>query len=382
MLTSEQEKFRIQVRELLSEESVRAEIAASRRIPPGQDRGLLDIHRRLGELGWLAVNWSPEYGGLGGTIVEKAILTEELIRHGVPDSVHVLGIDIAGLALDLIGTDEQKRRLLPGLARGETTASILFSEPATGSDLGSLTTRAEADGDGWRLYGRKVYSVTAHYSDFALCAARTSASAVAYHGITLFIVPLKSMGVTIEPMWNLTEERFDEVILDGIRVSQADVLGEVDDGWQVINQVMPLERTGVDTAAKACRLLDALLRDAVKTGRLEDAAYAHRLLDLDARVAAARLLAWRCVMNLRDGNPDEVQSATAKWYATEVAKELSGLAMEVAGLPGVLDARDKAAVSDGMFDAAYREAPGLTLAGGTSEIMLYFIASSGLGLPS
>jgi alkylation response protein AidB-like acyl-CoA dehydrogenase len=190
------------------------------------------------------------------------------------------------------------------------------------------------------------------------------------------------MGVFIEPLWNLAEERFDDVILDGIRVSRDDVLGEVDEGWQAINRVLPLERTGIDSAAKANRLLEALLRYAVKTGLLRDPAYAHRLLDMDARVRAARLLAWRCVENIRDGRPDEVQSAAAKWYTTETAKELAGLSMEMVGLPGVLDARDEAAVAEGVFDAAYREAPGLTLAAGTSEIMLYFVASSGLGLAS
>ncbi|WP_432841891.1 acyl-CoA dehydrogenase family protein [Dactylosporangium sp. CA-092794] len=382
LLTDEQEKFRAQVCDLLCEAPVRAEVARARRVPLEQEPGLLDLHRRLGERGWLAPNWPPEYGGLGATIVEQAILSEELIRHWVPDNVHTLGIDIVGLALHLFGTGEQKARLLPGLARGETTASVLFSEPEIGSDLASLTTRAEPDGDGWRLYGRKVYSMKTHLSDFALCAARTSSGPVSYHGITLFVVPLRSVGVGIEPLWNLTEERFDDVTLGGIRVTRADVLGEVDDGWQVVNQVLPLERTGIDSAAKAARLLDALLRHARETGRLSDPAYAHRLLDLDARVRAARLLAWRCVLNLRDGKPDEVHSASAKWYTTEVAKELSGLALEVAGLDGALDARDEAAVAGGVFDAAYREAPGLTLAAGTSEIMLYFVGTSGLGLPS
>jgi alkylation response protein AidB-like acyl-CoA dehydrogenase len=380
--TREQDRFRAEVCALLCEEPVRETVARARRMPPGQEAGLVDVHRRLGERGWLAVNWPPEYGGLGATIVEKAILSEELIRHGVPDTVHTLGIDIVGLALHLFGTGEQKARLLPGLARGETTASVLFSEPEIGSDLASLATRAEPDGDGWRLYGRKRYSLKAHQSDFALCAARTSAGPVAYHGITLFLVPLRSVGVSIEPLWNLTEERYDDIALNGIRVTRADVLGTVDDGWQVLNQVLPLERTGIDSAAKAARLLDALLRHASVNGRLDDPAYAHRLLDLDARVRAGRLLAWRCVSNLRDGRPDEIHSAAAKWYVTEVTKELSGLALEITGLDGVLDARDPAAIADGLFDAAYREAPGLTLAAGTSEIMLYFVATSGLGLPS
>jgi alkylation response protein AidB-like acyl-CoA dehydrogenase len=381
-LTEQQRRFRAQVCQLLCTPPVRAAVAQARRTPPEQEVGLVEVHRQLGERGWLAVNWPVEYGGLGATLVEKTIVSEELIRHGVPDTVHTLGIDIVGLALLQFGTEEQRRRLLPGLARGETTASILFSEPEIGSDLASLQTRAQPDGDGWRLYGRKVYSVKSGLSDFALCAARTATAAVPYHGITLFIVPLRSIGVYLQPLWNLSEERFDDVTLDGIRVGRDDVLGEVDDGWQVINKVLPLERTGVDSVAKAARLLDTLVHHARRTGTLNDPAYAHRILDFDARVRAARLLAWRCVSNIAAGAPDEVHSAAAKWYTTELAKELSGFALEVAGLPGILDARDPAAVADGLFDAQYREAPGWTLAAGTSEIMLYFVAINGLGLPS
>jgi len=357
-------------------------VARSRRTPPEREPGLLGVHRRLGERGWLAVNWPPEYGGSGASIVEKAILTEELILHGVPDNVHTLGIDIVGLAVHLFGTEAQKRRLLPGLARGETTANVLFSEPGVGSDLASLRMRAEPDGDGWRLHGRKIFNMKAQHSDFALCAARTATGPVPYHGITLFLVPLKSMGVMLSPMWNLSEERFDDVTFDGLRVTRDDVLGEVDDGWQVLNQVLPLERTGIDSAAKAARVLTALLRHAAKTGLLDDPVHADRLVELDGRVRAARVLAWRCVSNLLEGKPDEVHSATAKWYASEVAKEASTVAMELAGLPAVLDARDEAAIADGLFDAAYREAPGLTLAAGSSEMMLYFLATSKLGLPS
>jgi alkylation response protein AidB-like acyl-CoA dehydrogenase len=373
--TPEQDSFRKQVRELLREDAVREEIAQARRMPYGQESGLLDVHRRLGKLGWLAINWPERYGGSDATIVEKAILTEEMIRHGVPDNVHSLGIDIVGNAIHLFGTQGQKERYLPGLARGETTANVLFSEPDVGSDLASLTTRAEPDGDGWRLHGQKIYNMKAQHSDFGLCAARTSAGPVNFAGITLFLVPLQSMGVVIEPVWNLSEERFDLVTLDGIRVGGDSVLGDVDDGWQVLGQVLPLERTGLDHSAKAERTL-AALREHAPPGCEE------RLARLETRVRAARLLAWRCVANLHDGRPDEVHSATAKWYTSETAKEVSMAAVELLGPRALLDARDPEAIAEGVFDAALREAPGLTLAQGSSEIMLFFVATSKLELPS
>jgi alkylation response protein AidB-like acyl-CoA dehydrogenase len=373
--TPEQERFRAEVCEVLSDDAVREEVRQARRVPYGQEPGLLDVHRRLGKLGKLAVNWPERHGGSDGTIVEKAIVTEEMIRHGVPDNVHSLSIDIVGMAIHLFGTPEQKDRLLPGLARGETAANVLFSEPGVGSDLASLTTRAERDGDGWRLSGRKIYNMKAQHSDFALCAARTSAGPVNYAGITLFLVPLRSMGVVIEPLWNMSEERFDTVTLDGIRVGPKDVLGEVDDGWQVLGRVLPLERTGLDHSAKAERALAALREHA-------PAGCEQRLAQLATRVRAARLLAWRCVANLHEGRPDEVHSATAKWYTSETAKEVAVAAAELIGPRALLDARDPGAIADGVFDAAVREAPGLTLAQGSSEIMLYFVATSKLGLPS
>ncbi|MEV0752907.1 acyl-CoA dehydrogenase family protein [Streptosporangium sp. NPDC050280] len=373
--TPEQDGFRQEVCGLLCEEAVSAEIAQSRRMPYGQESGLLDVHRRLGKLGWLAINWPERYGGSDATIVEKAILTEEMIRHGVPENVHSLGIDIVGNAIHLFGTPEQKERFLPGLARGEITANVLFSEPDVGSDLASLTTRAEPDGDGWRLHGRKIYNMKAQHSEFALCAARTSTGPVNFSGITLFLVPLQSLGTVIEPVWNLSEERFDLVTLNGIRIGREDVLGEVDDGWQVLGKVLPLERTGLDHSAKAERTLSAL-REHAPPGCEE------RLVQLETRVRAARLLAWRCITNLHEGRPDEVHSAIAKWYTSETAKEVSLAAVELLGPRALLDARDPEALAEGVFDAAFREAPGLTLAQGSSEIMLYFVATSKLGLPS
>ncbi|MEU3163927.1 acyl-CoA dehydrogenase family protein [Streptosporangium sp. NPDC006930] len=373
--TPEQDGFRQEVCGLLCEEAVSAEIAQSRRMPYGQESGLLDVHRRLGKLGWLAINWPERYGGSDATIVEKAILTEEMIRHGVPENVHSLGIDIVGNAIHLFGTPEQKERFLPGLARGEITANVLFSEPDVGSDLASLTTRAEPDGDGWRLHGRKIYNMKAQHSEFALCAARTSTGPVNFSGITLFLVPLQSLGTVIEPVWNLSEERFDLVTLNGIRIGREDVLGEVDDGWQVLGKVLPLERTGLDHSAKAERTLSAL-REHAPPGCEE------RLVQLETRVRAARLLAWRCITNLHEGRPNEVHSAIAKWYTSETAKEVSLAAVELLGPRALLDARDPEALAEGVFDAAFREAPGLTLAQGSSEIMLYFVATSKLGLPS
>jgi alkylation response protein AidB-like acyl-CoA dehydrogenase len=380
-LRPEHEQFRGEVRALLAEERVTKLVAEIAHYRPREEPALLDVYRWLGERGWLAPNWPVEYGGLGRTVVESAIVTEEMALAGVPDDAHVLSVDIVGLFLLMVGTDEQKRRYLPPLARGEQIATVLYTEPHCGSDLAALRTRAEPDGDGaWRLNGRKVYNQKSQFGEYALCAARTTESDIRFHGITLFLVPLRSAGVTVAPLWSMENNRFNEVVLDGIRLTREHVIGEVDGGWELINRMLLLERTGIDFQAKVRRWFNLLLGYARENGRLADAALAQRFADLDARLHAARALAWRQVANLAAGAPDPVSSAASKWYATEQAAVLARLSLDTAGLSSTLSVWDPESIVDGILEAAYRTAPTLTLASGTSEIMLYLIASTGLEL--
>ena len=381
-LTAEQEQYRRDVCALLGRDDVQAEAAAARRLPPGQEPGLLDVYRLLGERGWLAPNWPADHGGLGRTIVEKAILTEEMIAHGVPDVVHTLAIDIVGLAVHLFGSTEMQDRLLPRLARGEGLGCVLFSEPEVGSDLASLTTRAEREPGGWRLYGRKIYSLKSHLADFGLCAARTTASEVPYHGITVFAVPLDTPGVTVRPMWTMADERFGEVTLSGLLMTEADVLGEVDGGWPVVGRVLGLERTGIEFAAKGRRLLDAVLshQDAVLEPEEGPSPYAEQLVALDAQVRAGQLLSWQALGKLAAGDYDDPVYPMAKWHSTETAKAIAAITAEVCGLDAVLAARDPDSPAGWVVESALRDAPGFTLASGTSEVMLSLIASGALGL--
>ncbi|MQY12861.1 putative acyl-CoA dehydrogenase FadE17 [Streptomyces sp. RB5] len=371
----EQSQYLRAVREVLDTDEVRAETAAARS-RPGTEPGLLDVYRKLGARSLLAPNWPAAYGGLGTGMAEKALLTEELIARGIPDIAHTLTIDIVGLAVLRYGTDAQRARLLPPLARGEGLAGVLFSEPDAGSDLAALRTRAVPDGDGWRLTGTKVYSAKTHLAGFALCAARTTPSDVGMHGITVFLVPLDSPGVRVSPLRAIGTDRFNRVELGGIRLTRDDVLGEADEGWQLIGEVLGLERTGVEFRAKARYWLDTALGSL--TGD-DAAAHADRLVALDAEVRAAGLLAWRCVNDLDAGSPDALHSATAKYAAGETARAVALAAADLCGPDALLAADDPDAPGD-VLEAAVREAPGLTLASGTSEVMLTLIAS-GLGLP-
>ena len=291
-------------------------------------------------------------------MVDKAIVTEEMILHGIPDVVHTLSVDIVGLAIQRLGTEEQKRQWLPPIAAGEGVGCVLLSEPEVGSDLGSLSTRAEPDGDGWRLYGRKVYNLKSQFADLALCAARTTSSAVRFHGITVFIVPMRTPGVRVEPIPSISDERFNEVVLSGIRMTPQDVLGEVDDGWQVLNGLLGLERTGIEFEAKARRLLDEVLAEAERAGSIQDSGYGERLVELDAEVRAGRLLSWRALGAMAADTLDDVQCAMAKWHTTETAKLISELGPEICGLTALLSARDEQAPPGWLLESVLRDAPG------------------------
>lgn len=374
--TQDQRRFRLAVRELLTSEEVRAEVARARAVPDTGEPGLLAAYRLLGARGWLAPNWPPEYGGIGASIVEKAIVTEEMIAAGVPDVTHTLSVDIVGLAIEQFGSPELKARWLPGLAAGEAIGCVLFSEPGTGSDLASLSTRAQRDGAGWRLRGHKLYSLKAHLGDFALCVARTGDSDVRYQDLTVFVLPLDAGGVVIDPLWAMTDEHFGDVTLDGPLVTEADVLGEVGDGWRIAGEILRLERTGIELESKACRAVDAAIAAAPA-----DTGYADRLVALDAQARAGRLLSWRAVGTIADDERDEPLYAMAKWYTSEIAAEAVRLAADLAGPAGALTARDPAATPGVLVEHSYRDGPGFTIASGTSEMMLSIVAAD-LGLPT
>jgi alkylation response protein AidB-like acyl-CoA dehydrogenase len=374
-LTTGQQEFRRELRKFLGQQRVRKAVAEIARRPPGAEPGQLEVYRWLGERGWLAPAWPVRYGGLGLGAVESALVTEELVLAGVPDDLYVLSIGIVGMLLLQAGTAEQKGKHLPLLASGDRFASVLFTEPECGSDLAALGTKAVRVPEGWRLRGEKTYNQKSQFADIALCAARTSPGPVAQHGITLFLLPLRSPGVHIEPVPGMANERFNLVVIDSLLLTEADVVGEVDDGWRLMNEMLELERTGIDFHAKARRLLDLVIRRAAATGKLAENAYAGPLADLDARLAAGHALAWEQVRNLDAGRPDAVSSAMAKWCASEQVRHILRMASEVCGLDAVLSAWDDDAIEDGQLEAAYRSGPGHRLASGTSEIMLYLIAN-------
>ncbi|RKS08407.1 alkylation response protein AidB-like acyl-CoA dehydrogenase [Nocardiopsis sp. Huas11] len=370
-LTDEQRLWRARVRSTLDTPAIRAELTALEASGEAEP-DVRALYRLLGETGLLAVDWPTAYGGRAGCgAAEAAVVAEELVRAGVPDTLHVNTIQIVGRFLLSTGTHRQRHRWLPGLARGETFACVLYTEPGAGSDLGALQTAAEPVEDGYRLTGVKSFSVKADLADVALCAARTSTGAGRYQGLSLFMVPMDADGVRRSTLDGITDESFHRVELDGVHVGGDTLVGTEGQGWSLLLDALALERTGLDYALRARRWFGAALSGPAPIGPGNDAAVAETGR-LGARINAAHWLARRVLEDQEEGGVDGAAAAVAKYCASETAQEVAHWAASVhgSGPHGCLSSDLHAAV-----DAAYREAPGLTLSAGTSEIMLDIVAA-------
>jgi alkylation response protein AidB-like acyl-CoA dehydrogenase len=370
--TEEQQRFRADVRQALRSAEVRAAVTDAT-AAAGAEPDVRPLYRLLGRLGLLAVHWPAELGGAGRPLTDAAIVAEELVRAGVPDTLHVNTIQIVGQFLLMAGSTAQKRRHLPALAHGERFASVLYTEPDAGSDLGALRTVAVPDGDGYRITGTKVFSLKTRFADLGLCAARTTPEAGKYQGISLFLVDLRAPGVTVTVIPGVGDEQFHRVDLDSVPVSGNDLIGPRDQGWPLLNEALAIERTGLDYYLKAEHWLEAALE--ALAGREPDSPHDAHLEQIgrwDGALAAGHALAWEVLSGLGSGRADPVAAAVAKYHSSELAQSIAVWAADIPG-PGQRADRTRAAVT---LESAYREAPGLTLSAGTSEVMLQIVAAA------
>lgn len=376
-LTDQQECYRDEVRRELRATTVQAALAD---LPAGDTGGiqLRRLYRVLGERGLLAPHWPVEYGGQGRSFAEGIIATEELARAGIPDTLHISTIQIVGQFLLLIGTPEQKRRYLPGMARGEDYVSVLFTEPDSGSDLGSLTTAAEPGDDGYLISGTKVFNLKAQVASYALCAARIAGGAIAgdatkYSGISLFMIDMTAPGIRVTPIPSIFDEPFYRVEMNRVQADHGTLLGQEGDGWALLSKALAIERTGIDYYLKAERWFGAAMRCVVSrpAAELADGGLLEQVGRHVAGLHASRLLAWEELGNVMADQADEISTAMAKYYSSELAGAIGrwgGL------LPSAADRVAGPAAK--VLDEGYLEAPGLTLSGGASELLLQLVAAA------
>ena len=335
---------------------------------------------RLGAAGFIGMTWPREYGGGGRTYVERAIVTEELLRAGAPTAAHWVGDRQIGPALLAHGTEEQKHDFLPRIVRGELVFCLGMSEPGAGSDLAALKTRAVEDGDAFVVDGQKVWTSFAHVAHYCYLVARTNPSAPRHRGISELIVDMRLPGITVRPLVDMTgEHHFNEVFFDHVRVPKSALIGQRDRGWFQIASQLDYERAGMERLLSYAPLFRDLETHIRATGRGKDPLIRQELARFHIDLAVGRQLIYRIAWKLSQGITPTAETALAKLYGTELEQRLASFAGRVLGAYGTLAAGP--APLGGRVARAIINAPGLTIRGGTVEILRNIVAQRGLDLP-
>ena len=330
--------------------------------------------RKLYEAGFVAMRWPREYGGQGADVLEQTIVDDELVRAGAPGLIGLLGVEMLGPTLIEWGTPEQKRRFLPPVPTADEIWCQGYSEPDSGSDLASLRTRAELDGDHFVVNGQKVWTSYAHLADWMFCLVRTDPEAAKHAGISYLLIDMRSAGITVRPLVQMTGDAgFNEVFFEDVHVPRANLVGGLHQGWQVANSTLRHERNMLGSSARTQQLLHAVQRLARRRGIADDGAVRQRLANLAIRVEAMRLHAYRELTDAARGRPPGLPALVTKLVSTELNHDLAELALDLLGAQGL--------GTGGLWSFELMFTLGMIIGGGTSQIQKNIISERGLGMP-
>ena len=341
--------------------------------------------KRKYDAGWACLGWAPEFGGRGASAIEEVIWRQEESQYDLPANFFLIGQGMIGPTLMAWGSDEDKARFLPPLASGEEVWCQLFSEPAGGSDLAALRTRAEPDGDSWVINGQKIWTSGAHYSDYGVIVVRTDPTVPKHKGLSYFYVDMKAPGVEIKPIKQLTgDSDFNEVYFTDVRVSDSQRLGEVGQGWQVSLTTLMNERAAIGGGfgQMDVSLAMSVAEEVEIDGRpaLEDSAVRARIANWYVQEAGLKYTGYRSLTALSRGALPGPENSIGKLVGAPKMQAMSSYLMDLLGASGAI-ADESLAAKAGSIPRAYMGAPGLRIAGGTDEIMANIIAERVLGLP-
>jgi len=329
--------------------------------------------RKLAERGLLCVAWPPESGGKGASPWVQTAVREEMWAHHEPRGAQYMGVNWVGPTIMRHGTPEQQRRHLPPIARGEVIWCQGFSEPNAGSDLASVQTAARRHGDGWLVSGQKIWTSYATMAQWCFLLTRTSKGEKKQHGLTIFLVPMSDPAIEVRPIPSMIgPHHLNEVFFTDVRVTKADVLGTVDEGWKIVQEVLSFERVGIARYARCERLLN--LAPCVLGDQWEElpeelrARWAEQL----THCRRARLLAYRVVGMQQAGRVRPGDAAAYRIAVTRLDQESADVLMEILGLVALAGAdatRFRRAVED-----HWRYAQASTLASGSIEVQRILLA--------
>jgi hypothetical protein len=358
----------------------------------GDREAYRELVRRLGRDGWLGLGWPAAYGGQGRPLVDQYIFFDEVQRAGVP--FPFVTINTIGPMIQRFGTDEQKRAYLPGILAGEIIFAIGYSEPGAGTDLASLTTRAEAvKGEGeaggdWVVNGSKVFTSGAGHSDYIWLACRTDPAAPPHRGISILIVPASSPGFSWTPIMTPGLVQTAATYYSDVRVPGGNIVGAPGDGWKLITSQLRHERVGIAAFGGRTEQLWADVADwcrsttAADGTRVADQVWVrHTLARSYAQLAAMRLLNWKLAVVTEGTDPSPASAAVAKVFGTETHDAVCRALLGTAGSLGTRRPGSPDAPLEGRLEALARGSFINTFGGGSNEVLRDMIAVAGLGMP-
>jgi alkylation response protein AidB-like acyl-CoA dehydrogenase len=322
-LSPETVALRDEVRSVLaahdSEEAVRLAHESGTNVAP-------ELYRALGERGVIA----RSVVGIGaGDPIDSWVTLSELEKAALPYDALAMAMSAAAM-INIVGTDLQKERVLPGLLAGESLVCFGLTEPDVGSDLPAVATRSQRVEGGWVINGTKMWTTMAHVADWCLLLTRSDPAAPPYRGYTFFLLPMSTPGITIEPIWTMSTERSNTMFLDGVRVGDEWVLGEPEEGWQTLGVMLSFER-GMANTGFGIPLLRRAVAWAHETGRMEDRLLRDELAQIAIENEVAKLLTQRTVWLAASGaqGPAAVAGSVAKIFATEAYQRAAELVLSV-----------------------------------------------------
>jgi alkylation response protein AidB-like acyl-CoA dehydrogenase len=342
--------------------------------------------KKLAARGWLGMTWPKEYGGQERPGVYEYILNEALARRGCPQIGK--GVGIIGKTLIRHGSEKLKREFLPQIIRGEIEFAVGYSEPQAGSDAANMQLRAEKRGDHFVLSGQKIWTTSAHFADWYWVGARTDPDKPKHDGISLFLIPMKHPGLTVQPMPTIGDEITNSVYFDDVRVPEDHLVGERGRGFQYISEALDLERFTMFTFSPTEQRLEELVdwvRGATRDGEplRADPHVRTRIARLATQCEVARVLGLRFVAAARSvsGKPPTVEASEYKLFATQLSQRVADAMMDLAGPGSQLRVHTAEAPMRGRPEMSYRYSVIDTIGGGASEIQKNIIARRKLGLP-
>lgn len=342
--------------------------------------------KRKYDAGWACIRWPKEYGGRDASAIEQVILNQEEAKFpDLPQGIFGIGQGMAAPTLMTWADDDAKARYLPRLASGEDIWCQLFSEPAGGSDLAALRTKAERDGDDWVINGQKIWTSGAHYSDFGILVVRTDPTVPKHKGLSYFYLDMKSPGIEIKPIKQISgDSNFNEVYFTDVRIPDSQRLGAVGQGWQVSLTTLMNERASIGGGGTAVGF-DSVFKLAQRVNigdrpAIEDSQVRAKLADWFCQEAGLRFTGYRSMTALSRGEIPGPENSIGKLVGAPKTQDMASFAIDLMEMTGAIWDKEFADQA-GLFQSTYMAIPGLRIAGGTDEIMANIIAERVLGLP-